>query len=69
MATTVDVNPEELTDQGKLEEYLRANVYRSIEDMPKDVRREHKISYVMAMLPRNLNVSREWVEEFIDSRS
>ena len=69
MATIIDANPEELTEQGKLEEYLRANVYPSIEDMPKDVRREHKISFIMAMLPSSMDVSREWVADFIDNRS
>ena len=50
-----------------LEEIARASVYRSSADMPKEMRRAQLISYMMGMLPRGVNMTREEVEEFVDS--
>ena len=63
------VNGANREDKDNLEGILRGKVYRSLEEMPKKERRAHKVSYIMGMLPDDVNVSREWVEEFIDSRS
>ena len=50
-----------------LEEILRASVYRSSEDMPKEMRRAQRISFMMGMLPRGVKMTREEVEEYVDN--
>ena len=42
-----------------LEDRLRASVYRSPSDMPKEERRAQKISFFMAMKPKGIGWTRE----------
>ena len=49
------------------EETLRASVYPSLADMPREMRRAQRISFIMSMLPRGVKMTREEVAEFIDS--
>ena len=50
-----------------LEEILRASVYRSSEDMPKEMRRAQRISFMMGMRPRGAKITREQIEEYVDN--
>lgn len=50
-----------------LEEIARASVYPSLADMPREMRRAQRISFIMSMLPRGVKMTREEVAEFIDS--
>ena len=58
------VDPSELEE---FEKTLRASVYPSLADMPREERRAQRISFIMSGLPRGVNMTREQVEEFIDS--
>ena len=50
-----------------LEERLRASAYPSRDDMPFEVRREHKISFYMGMMPKGTGWTREDVERMVDA--
>ena len=50
------------------EEFIRSVSYPSLEAMPKDERRAQRISFIMGMLPKGVKMTREEVEEFIDSQ-
>ena len=64
-----DVPPmEDLSVPDNLEEIIRESVYASLEDMPREERRAQRISYIMGMLPRGVNMTREQVENFVDSQ-
>ena len=52
-----------------LEEFIRSVSYPSLEDMPKEERRAQRISFIMGMLPRGVNMTREQVEKFIDNQN
>ena len=49
------------------EETLRASVYPTLADMPKEMRRAQRISFMMGMLPRGVKMTREEVEEYVDN--
>ena len=51
-----------------LEEFIRSVSYPSLEAMPKEERRAQRISFIMGMLPKGVKMTREQVEEFIDSQ-
>lgn len=49
-----------------LEEIIRESVYHSLAEMPEDMRRAQKMSYIMSMIPEGANMTRKQVEEIID---
>ena len=55
-------------DFDSLEEFVRSVSYPSLEAMPKEERRAQRISFIMGMLPKGVKMTREEVEEFIDSQ-
>ena len=55
-------------DFDSLEEYIRSVSYPSLGAMPKEERRAQRISFIMGMLPKGVKMTREEVEEFIDSQ-
>ena len=51
------------------DEWVRSQVYPSLSEMPKDMRRAQKISFFMGMMPKGMDWTREQVAEFVDSRA
>ena len=64
-----DVSPmKDMSVPDNLEEIIRESVYASLKDMPREERRAQRVSYIMGMLPRGVNMTREQVENFVDSQ-
>ena len=56
-------------DFDSLEEFIRSVSYPTLEAMPKEERRAQRISFIIGMLPKGVKMTREEVEEFIDSQN
>ena len=63
-----DFFPDDMEIPDDFEERVRAMVYPSLEAMPADMRRDQKISFFMAMLPKGMGWTRERVEEYVDNK-
>ena len=50
-----------------LVDIIRASVYPSLREMPKEERRAQRVSFIMGMLPKGVDMTHKQVEEFIDS--
>ena len=57
----------QITVPKDLEEQLKASAYPSLADMPRHIRREHKISFYMGMMPKGTGWTREDVEKLVDA--
>ena len=64
-----DFFPDDMEIPDDFEERVRAMVYPSLEAMPADMRRDQRISWMMAMLPEGMGWTREQVAEYIDRKS
>ena len=72
MATGESLRDDSLLDDPSVpddfEEIVRKSVYPSLKEMPREERRAQRISYIMGMLPRGVKMTREQVEDFVDSQ-
>ena len=68
-----DANVRDLIDNVEIpenfDEWVRSKVYTSLSEMPKDMRRAQKISFIMGMMPKGMDWTREQVAEFVDRRA